>query len=110
MPATKPPYDDALRGYPDFPDPPYVGGDHAATCWGCEGCAKAEDAYLASDEVARRFHEAYERLAPFHGYETRPESTVPWEQVPHANRGLMRAVVRALMDDGYIDLGPELRP
>ena len=62
-----------------------------------------------TDEIARRFHEAYERLAPSHSYETRTESAVPWEQVPEKNRALMRDVVRALMDDGYIDAGPELR-
>jgi len=39
--------------------------------------------------VARAFHETYERLAPKHGYETRPESAVPWEQVPANNRRLM---------------------
>lgn len=46
-----------------------------------------------SEVVARRFHEAYERLAPSFGYETRRESAVPWEDVPEANRLLMRAVV-----------------
>jgi len=44
------------------------------------------------DMLARRFHEAYERLAPDYGYETRPESAVPWEDVPEANRRLMIAV------------------
>lgn len=46
-----------------------------------------------ADAIARRFHEEYERLAPEFGYETRPESAVPWEDVPKANRELMRAVV-----------------
>ena len=56
------------------------------------------------DSTARRFHEAYERLAPSHGYETRTESAVPWEKVPEKNRALMRAVVRSLMEDGHIEL------
>jgi len=47
---------------------------------------------LRGEEVARAFHEAYERLAPSFGYETRPESAVPWEQVPENNRRLMIAV------------------
>src|SRR5690606_27510165 len=47
---------------------------------------------LTGAEVARAFHEAYERLAPSFGYETRPESAVPWEQVPENNRRLMIAV------------------
>jgi hypothetical protein len=43
-------------------------------------------------EVARRFHEHYERLAPSYAYETRPDSAVPWEAVPEPNRSLMIAV------------------
>lgn len=59
---------------------------------------KAEAALVDPAEVlARRFHEAYERLAPDFGYETRPESAVPWEQVPEANRRLMIAVVKEVM-------------
>ena len=42
--------------------------------------------------LARFFHEAYERLAPLYGYETRRESAVPWEDVPENNRLLMTAV------------------
>lgn len=42
--------------------------------------------------TAKAFHEAYERLAPSFGYETRKESAVPWEQVPEQNRALMTAV------------------
>lgn len=49
------------------------------------------------DDVARRFHEAYERLAPEFGYETRPESAVPWERVPERNRALMIAVVSEVL-------------
>ena len=48
---------------------------------------------LRAKEIARAFHEAYERLAPEFGYETRVESAVPWEQVPLKNRSLMEAVV-----------------
>jgi hypothetical protein len=46
----------------------------------------------ARERLARFFHETYERLAPEFGYETRPESAVPWEQVPEQNRRLMEAV------------------
>lgn len=35
------------------------------------------------------FHEAYERIAPEIGYETRSESSVPWPEVPETNRRLM---------------------
>lgn len=44
-------------------------------------------------ELTQQFHEAYERLAPSFGYETRSESAVPWDQVPEPNRLLMEAVV-----------------
>lgn len=44
-----------------------------------------------AEAIARRFHEAYERLAPLFGYATRKASAVPWEQVPEANRKLMIA-------------------
>lgn len=43
------------------------------------------------DVLASRFHEAYERLAPSFGYETRTESAKPWGQVPENNRRLMCA-------------------
>jgi hypothetical protein len=49
------------------------------------------------ERVARHFHEAYERLAPSHGYETRKASAVPWEDVPYANRSLMLAVVAEVL-------------
>lgn len=45
-----------------------------------------------AEEVAKSFHEAYERLAPSFGYKTRDESAVPWEQVPEQNKMLMIAV------------------
>jgi hypothetical protein len=51
------------------------------------------DTQALVETVARQFHEAYERLAPEYGYETRRESAVPWENVPEQNKALMRAVV-----------------
>jgi hypothetical protein len=55
-----------------------------------------------AEEIARAFHEAYETLAPAHGYETREASRKPWEDVPEQNRGLMVAVVQSLVDAGVI--------
>lgn len=46
-----------------------------------------------NEEVAKLFHETYERLAPSFGYETRKASAVPWENVPDNNKKLMIAVV-----------------
>ena len=49
------------------------------------------------DALARQFHETYERLAPSFGYKTRKESAVPWEDVPSANKELMRAVAGEIL-------------
>jgi hypothetical protein len=46
----------------------------------------------SAEDVARMFHESYERLAPLFGYATRRDSAVPWDQVPEPNRSLMIAV------------------
>src|SRR5690606_31714952 len=53
---------------------------------------------VTAEELARLFHETYERLAPEHGYQTRPESAKPWEQVPEQNRRLMVAVCGIVLD------------
>jgi len=55
-----------------------------------------------ADQIAREFHEAYERLAPDFGHRTREESAVPWEEVPSGNRGLMVATVTTLLERGVI--------
>lgn len=47
---------------------------------------------LPAETVAQLFHEAYERLAPEHGYTTREATRVPWSDVPPSNRNLMTAV------------------
>jgi hypothetical protein len=62
------------------------------------------------EELARAFHETYERLAPKFGYETRRESAVPWEEVPEANRKLMIAVCEELVDRVLATPVPKPRP
>lgn len=48
---------------------------------------------ITAEELARLFHETYERLAPEFGYETRPESATGWgpgpgqEQAPDGGHG-----------------------
>jgi hypothetical protein len=56
--------------------------------------------------IARQFHFTYERLAPRFGYETRPETAVPWEDLPDENRKLMIAVVVDLLAAGKIGYPP----
>lgn len=51
------------------------------------------------ERIARCFHRAYEDLAPEHGYETREESAVPWDQVPLQNRRLMIRTVGHVLRD-----------
>jgi hypothetical protein len=59
-----------------------------------------------AEALARFFHETYERLAPSFDYVTRPETAVPWEQVPGPNKRLMIAVCAEILarlravDDG----------
>lgn len=48
-------------------------------------------------ELAQRFHETYERLAPSFGYETRKESAKPWSEVPDQNKRLMIAVCAEIL-------------
>lgn len=56
------------------------------------------------ERVARAFHGIYEATAPDHGYETRPESRVAWEEVPEKNRALMIGTVRRLVETGVITI------
>ena len=51
---------------------------------------------ISPELLARRFHEAYERLAPDFGYKTREASAVPWDDVPEANKALMIATCEAI--------------
>lgn len=55
-----------------------------------------------ADIIAAAFHDHYERLAPEHGYETRPESRTSWDEVPEQNRKLMQATVHSLLSSGLI--------
>ena len=70
---------------------------------GCDHCEKCETKLKASEELAKKFHETYERLAPDFGYETREASAKPWKDVPENNKQLMIAVcgeiLKALTQD-----------
>jgi hypothetical protein len=83
----------------------------------CEASMRAEVSDLtttdrhSAEELAKQFHDTYERLAPSFGYETRKASSVPWGQVPENNRKLMIAVcaeVWAEVDKRVADLRDEL--
>jgi hypothetical protein len=58
-----------------------------------------------AEKIARAFHEAYERLALKHDYETRMSSRRPWPDVPENNRMLMIDVAKELLDRDIIRAG-----
>lgn len=59
---------------------------------------------MHTEELAKLFHDTYERLAPRFGYETRAESAVAWEDVPEANRRLMIATVEHVIASDVADV------
>lgn len=58
---------------------------------------------IDAERIAQSFHEAYERLAPSHGYETRRASAKQWPDVPEANKSLMVATVSELLAHNVIE-------
>ena len=54
---------------------------------------------MSPEELAKLFHETYERLAPRYGYKTREASAVPWEEVPPTNKRLMVAVAGEVLKE-----------
>jgi len=52
---------------------------------------------ITPEQLARAFHDIYERLAPQFGYETREESRVPWDDLPPNNKRLMIAVAEVIL-------------
>lgn len=52
---------------------------------------------MSIEDVARQFHDTYERLAPDYAWETQVRSRVEWADLPNENRGLMLAVVEEVV-------------
>lgn len=61
-------------------------------------------------DLAQSFHEAYEFLAPQHGYQTRASSAVPWVDVPARNKALMVATIDSLLKVGLLVRGNTTQP
>jgi len=59
---------------------------------------------MNAEQLAKKFHDTYEELAPQFGYVTREESRKAWEDVPEPNKLLMIAVA------GKILMAPLERP
>jgi len=51
-----------------------------------------------AEQIAKFFHDTYEKLASQHGYKTRKESAVPWSKVPNNNKSLMIAVAGKVIE------------
>jgi hypothetical protein len=56
-----------------------------------------DNTFTTPEQLAQKFHETYERLAPEYGYETRKESAVPWSDVLEKNKRLMIAVCAEIL-------------
>ncbi len=52
---------------------------------------------IRPEELAKFFHDEYERIAPHFGYKTREASAKPWNEVPEQNRRLMEAVAASVL-------------
>lgn len=104
---SRPAAPDCLVGRLAHGDRPCEGpGTHYCddVVWGSP-CRREQERRQAGEEtpaeqLARRFHEAYERLAPEHSYSTREASRTEWARVPERNRRLMVAVAQELLDGG----------
>lgn len=59
--------------------------------------ASMQDGMVSAEQLAQRFHETYERLAPDFGYKTREASAKPWVDVPDQNKYLMIAVCAEIL-------------
>lgn len=57
---------------------------------------------MTTEELARKMHETYERLAPQFGWETQKRSQKPWEEVPEENKKLMVAVISEVFTEEAI--------
>lgn len=64
----------------------------------------AEFQVIEAEQLARLFHETYERLAPEYGYGTHKE-IIPWANVPEQNKQLDIAVCAEILQKyicGYV--------
>ena len=59
---------------------------------------KEQTKEITSDDLAKFFHDTYERLAPEYSYKTKKETAVDWDKVPENNKNLMKAVAQEVID------------
>lgn len=94
-----------------------IGELHAKELAAAPPAASVRAKEVTNLEIATAFHEAYERLAPRYGYETRPESRKPFSDLPNELKLLMVAVVREVrtllapaVDERAASSEPEMCP
>lgn len=63
---------------------------------------------MTPETLAKLFHDTYEEYAPHYNYQTRPESSVPFEHLPENNRDLMIAVSETVLGEIQHRLSGEL--
>jgi hypothetical protein len=72
--------------------------DHMRKAAYREGLVAADmEKHPSPVELARRFHNAYEDLAPFYGHKAREAGALPWDGVPDQNRRLMIATAAQVL-------------
>lgn len=54
-------------------------------------------AKITPEQLAKYFHDEYERMAPAFNYETRRETAVPWDNLLPSNKELMTAVATSVL-------------
>lgn len=64
---------------------------------------------LKSEDIARVFHEAYERLAPDYAWDTNDSTRVPFDELPSENRELMIHTVSEVMVTWMAERGSLIR-
>lgn len=79
--------------------------DHIDLPIGCGLCFQHGRITRDAARIAEAFHQVYERIAPTVGYQTRPESARPWQELPERNRYLMASTVQELLHSGVIEPG-----
>lgn len=60
-----------------------------------------------AEQIARRFHETYERLGPAFGWVTQESARdKDFDELPPENKALMIATITTLLEGGAIEAGP----
>jgi len=54
------------------------------------------------EQLAKLFHDTYERLAPQYGYKTRKASSLDWDEVPELNKELMIETCKVILKANVI--------